>query len=41
MSEIKSVGIVGAGTMGLGIAQVIALAGYKTFLFDVDDGVGM
>ena len=39
MSEIKSVGIVGAGTMGLGIAQVIALAGYKTFLFDVDDGV--
>jgi len=33
--EIKTVGIVGAGTMGVGIAQVCAMAGYNTLLFDV------
>lgn len=33
---IKSVGVVGAGVMGLGIAQVCAMAGYKTLLFDVN-----
>lgn len=31
----KSVGVIGAGTMGAGIAQVSALAGYKTVLYDV------
>lgn len=36
LPEIKSVGIAGAGTMGTGIAQVCALAGYETFLFDID-----
>lgn len=36
MSEIKTVGIVGAGTMGIGIAQVCALSGYDTFLFDIN-----
>jgi 3-hydroxybutyryl-CoA dehydrogenase len=30
--------VVGAGTMGRGIAQVAALAGYGTVLCDVDDG---
>ncbi len=36
ISSIKSVGIVGAGTMGSGIAQVCAQAGYKTLIFDVN-----
>ncbi|MDX1463356.1 MAG: 3-hydroxyacyl-CoA dehydrogenase NAD-binding domain-containing protein [Marinirhabdus sp.] len=36
MSKIKSVGIIGAGTMGSGIAQVAATAGCKVKLFDVD-----
>ena len=29
MNEIRSVGVVGAGTMGHGIAQVSAMAGYR------------
>lgn len=37
VKNIKSIGIVGAGTMGQGIAQVAALAGYKAFLYDVDN----
>src|SRR5882762_4118286 len=32
---IKSVGIIGAGQMGNGIAHVVALAGYEVALFDV------
>jgi 3-hydroxybutyryl-CoA dehydrogenase len=32
---IKSVGIVGAGQMGNGIAHVVALAGYEVALYDV------
>jgi 3-hydroxybutyryl-CoA dehydrogenase len=35
MAEIKSVGVLGAGTMGHGIAQVAAQAGYRTLLYDV------
>jgi 3-hydroxybutyryl-CoA dehydrogenase len=34
MTEIKTIGVIGAGQMGAGIAQVSAQAGYKTFLFD-------
>jgi len=34
--EVQRVVVVGAGTMGTGIAQVAARAGYKTVLFDVD-----
>ena len=34
MKEIKTVGVVGAGQMGAGIAQVIATAGYSTILWD-------
>ena len=30
MEEIKKVGILGCGTMGAGIAQVVAMAGYLT-----------
>ncbi len=35
MSKIGTVGIVGAGQMGSGIAHVSALAGYKVLIFDV------
>ena len=34
MKDIKTVGVVGAGQMGAGIAQVIAASGYKTLLWD-------
>ena len=30
------VGVVGAGTMGAGIAQIAALGGYDTFLYEID-----
>jgi 3-hydroxybutyryl-CoA dehydrogenase len=35
MVEVKRVGVVGAGTMGRGIAQVTAEAGYETLIYDV------
>lgn len=35
MSEIETVGIIGAGQMGSGIAHVSALAGYKVLIYDV------
>lgn len=39
IDHIKSIGIVGAGTMGQGIAQICALAGFKTWLFDLDESI--
>ena len=44
--EIKTVGVIGAGLMGSGIAQTIAQAGYKTILSEINDellnkGLGM
>jgi len=36
MAEIKTVGVIGAGQMGGGIAHVCALAGYDVWLHDVD-----
>ncbi|HNP17389.1 MAG TPA: 3-hydroxyacyl-CoA dehydrogenase NAD-binding domain-containing protein [Fulvivirga sp.] len=36
IDDIKSIAIIGAGTMGQGIAQISALAGFKTMLFDID-----
>lgn len=36
---IKSIGVVGAGQMGGGVAQVAAAVGYKVFLYDIDQGV--
>ena len=36
MDQIKTVCVCGAGTMGSGIAQVCATAGYQTILYDVD-----
>jgi 3-hydroxybutyryl-CoA dehydrogenase len=35
MSEIKTVGVIGAGQMGSGIAHVVALGGYDVRLHDV------
>ncbi len=35
MADITRVGVVGAGTMGHGIAQVAAQAGFETLLYDV------
>ena len=37
IDDIHSVGVIGAGTMGQGIAQISALAGYKTILFDIEE----
>lgn len=39
LDQINVIGIVGAGTMGLGIAQISAMAGYKTILYDLDQSV--
>ncbi|WP_299826345.1 3-hydroxyacyl-CoA dehydrogenase NAD-binding domain-containing protein [uncultured Pontibacter sp.] len=36
LEDIKTIGVVGAGTMGQGIAQICAQAGYKTILFDIN-----
>ncbi|MBF6629517.1 MAG: 3-hydroxyacyl-CoA dehydrogenase family protein [Comamonas sp.] len=36
MSEIKTIGIAGAGTMGAGIAIVCARAGFRTKVFDLN-----
>ncbi len=38
MAEIKQVGVLGAGLMGHGIAQVAAQAGYEVVLREVDEG---
>lgn len=34
MTDIRTIGVIGAGQMGAGIAQVSAAAGYDTFLYD-------
>lgn len=38
MSEIKRIGVLGAGVMGSGIAQVTATGRYDTVCYDVDSG---
>lgn len=35
IDTIKTIGVIGAGTMGAGIAQLAAQAGYKTLLYDL------
>ena len=35
MKPINTIGVIGAGTMGLGIAQVCAMAGFRTILYDM------
>jgi len=37
--EIKTVGVLGCGLMGAGIAQVCAAAGYRTLVREVEQGV--
>jgi 3-hydroxybutyryl-CoA dehydrogenase len=37
MSDIKTVAVAGAGTMGSGIAIVAARAGFETYLFDTNE----
>lgn len=37
ISDIKRVGVIGAGTMGQGIAQISAMAGYRTILYDIEE----
>lgn len=37
--EIKTIGIIGAGTMGSGIAQVSVQSGYKVLLRDLEKGI--
>jgi len=46
MVQIKSVGVIGAGQMGTGIAHVVALGGYDVLLHDVsaerlEAGIGL
>ena len=36
---IETVAVVGSGTMGRGIAQVSALAGYDVILYDIADDI--
>jgi 3-hydroxybutyryl-CoA dehydrogenase len=38
VTTAETVGVVGAGTMGAGIAITVARAGHRTILVDVDDG---
>jgi len=37
VDDIKTIGVVGAGTMGSGIAQVAAAAGFRVILRDISD----
>ncbi|MEH7225495.1 3-hydroxyacyl-CoA dehydrogenase NAD-binding domain-containing protein [Bacillus sp. JJ1566] len=38
MQQIKKVGVIGSGTMGAGIAQLLIQNGYPVVLFDIDEG---
>ena len=35
MSQVKTIAVIGAGTMGRGIAHAAALGGYRTILEDI------
>jgi 3-hydroxybutyryl-CoA dehydrogenase len=37
MSEIRIVGVIGAGTMGNGIAQAVSTAGLQSVMIDVSE----
>ena len=37
MDQKETIGVIGSGTMGNGIAHVSSLSGYKVFLIDVND----
>jgi 3-hydroxybutyryl-CoA dehydrogenase len=36
LNDIKTIAVIGAGTMGSGIAQLCAAAGYQTIIFDLN-----
>jgi 3-hydroxybutyryl-CoA dehydrogenase len=36
---VKRIGIAGAGTMGAGMAQVTAQAGYTTIIYDISESM--
>jgi 3-hydroxybutyryl-CoA dehydrogenase len=36
--KIKKIGVIGAGTMGNGIAQVASQAGYEVVMRDIEEG---
>ena len=38
-SDIKTIGVIGSGTMGRGIAISTATAGYNTILYDINDEI--
>jgi len=37
--DVKKIGVLGAGTMGAGIAQVCTEAGFKVMMVDIDDSI--
>jgi 3-hydroxybutyryl-CoA dehydrogenase len=37
MTSSQNIGVIGAGTMGTGIAQVCAVAGFSTVIIDIDE----
>ena len=37
LERIKKVIVIGSGTMGTGIAQMMAMAGYQTTLYDINE----
>lgn len=37
MGSIKTIAVIGAGTMGRGIAQVDALSGFLTWVYDLNE----
>ena len=37
MTSVQTIGVIGAGTMGSGIAQACALVGLSVMMIDVDD----
>ena len=39
LEDIKQISVIGAGTMGHGIAQSFAMAGYPVVLYDVQEGI--
>lgn len=39
LDKISTIGVIGAGTMGAGIAQVAAQSGYRVVLYDISDAV--
>jgi len=41
MNSLDDLLVIGAGVMGIGIAQVAAEAGHRVFLYDLRDGAAL